>query len=95
VSEFLDLLRDNTSVLGRLVTTAVLVVVAVSVALVAGRLAGRRVDDPWRDAVHVVVSRARCRPPVAVHVPSRLPPSLCPSIRSGRMCPGMPSATRT
>lgn len=60
VSEFLDLLRDNTSVLGRLVTTAVLVVVAVLVALVAGRLAGRRVDDPYsryyvRKVIHAVV----------------------------------------
>ena len=60
MSEFLDLLRDNTSVLGRLVTTAVLVVVAVLVALVAGRLAGSRVDDPYnryyvRKMIHAVV----------------------------------------
>ena len=60
MSEFLDLLRDNTSVLGRLVTTAVLVVVAVLIALVAGRLAGRRVDDAYnryyvRKVIHAVV----------------------------------------
>ena len=47
MSGFLELLRDNTSVLGRLVTTVVLLVVAFLVAAVAGWLVGRRADDPY------------------------------------------------
>lgn len=45
--ELLDLLRDNNSVLGRLVTTIVLVAVAVPVAALTGRLAARRGDDGY------------------------------------------------
>lgn len=60
MSGFWDLLRDNTTVLGRLITTVVLLLGAVLVALVVGRLAGRRVDDPYnryyvRKAIHGVV----------------------------------------
>lgn len=44
---FLELLRDNSSVLGRLVTTGVLIVVGAMLAVVAGRLAGRRSIDPY------------------------------------------------
>ena len=44
---FLELLRDNSSVLGRLVTTGVVVVVGVMLAVVAGRMAGRRSNDPY------------------------------------------------
>lgn len=47
MSGFLELLRDNTSVVGRLVTTAVLLVVAFLVAAAAGWLVGRRADDPY------------------------------------------------
>lgn len=60
MAELLDLLRDNTTVLGRLVTSVALLVAAVFVALVAGPLAGRRVDDPYnryylRKAIHALV----------------------------------------
>jgi small-conductance mechanosensitive channel len=44
---FLDLLRDNSSVLGRLVSTAVLAVAAMPVAAVLGRVAARRGSDPY------------------------------------------------
>ncbi|MER7455981.1 mechanosensitive ion channel domain-containing protein [Micromonospora sp. NPDC126480] len=44
---FLDLLRDNSSVAGRLVTTAVLVVAAVLIGSAAARLAGWRVTDAY------------------------------------------------
>jgi small-conductance mechanosensitive channel len=47
VDAFLDLLRDNSSVVGRLVTTAVLVAAAVPVAAVLGTLVGRSADDPY------------------------------------------------
>lgn len=43
----MELLRDNSSVLGRLVTTGVLIVVGAMLAMVAGRLAGRRSIDPY------------------------------------------------
>lgn len=54
---FLRLLADTSSVTGRLVTTAALVMVTAVVAVLAGRLASRRVDDPYnryyvRKAVH-------------------------------------------
>ncbi len=60
MSGFLELLRDNTSVLGRLVTTAALVVLAFLVAAVAGWLVSRRTDDPYtryylRKAIHALV----------------------------------------
>ncbi|WP_175440088.1 mechanosensitive ion channel family protein [Micromonospora nigra] len=44
---FLDLVRDNSSVGGRLVTTAMLVVVAILVGSAAARLAGWRVTDAY------------------------------------------------
>jgi small-conductance mechanosensitive channel len=44
---FLELLRDNNSVLGRLVTTGVIIAIAVPVGAVLGRLAGRRSSDPY------------------------------------------------
>jgi small-conductance mechanosensitive channel len=61
VNELIDLLRDNSSVLGRLVTTAVFVAVAVLVAAVGGRLAGWRVSDGYtryyaRKITHYVVA---------------------------------------
>ncbi|MDQ4094387.1 MAG: hypothetical protein M3143_13665, partial [Actinomycetota bacterium] len=43
----LELLRDNMSVLGRLVTTTALVVVSFVVAAVAGWLVGRRTVEPY------------------------------------------------
>ena len=60
MDEFLDLLRDNTTVLGRLVTTAALLVGAVVVAWIAGRLTTARIDDPYnryyiRKVVHALV----------------------------------------
>jgi hypothetical protein len=60
VSGLLELLRDNTSVPGRLVTMAVFLVVALVVAAAAGWLVGRRADDPYtryylRKAVRAVV----------------------------------------
>ncbi len=47
VEGFLDLLRDNSSVLGRLVTTGVLLAVAVPVGALLGRAASRRSSDPY------------------------------------------------
>ncbi len=47
VEGFLDLLRDNSSVLGRLVTTGVLLAVAVPVGALSGRAASRRSSDPY------------------------------------------------
>ncbi len=47
MNDFVDLLRDSTSVGGRLVSTAVLLAVAIPAAIVLGRLAGRRTDDPY------------------------------------------------
>lgn len=47
VDAFLELLRDNSSVLGRLVTTAVVLAVALPVAALLGRLAARRGGDPY------------------------------------------------
>lgn len=44
---FLDLLRDNSSVLGRLVSTAVLLAVAVPLGAVLGRVVARRGGDPY------------------------------------------------
>lgn len=44
---FLDLLRDNSSVLGRLVTTGVIVAAAVPLGILFGRLAARRGRDPY------------------------------------------------
>ena len=60
MSGFLELLRHNTSVLGRLVTTAALVVLAFLVAAVTGWLVSRRADDPYtryylRKAIHALV----------------------------------------
>lgn len=54
------LLRDNTSLAGRLATTAALAVLAFLVAMVASWLAGRRTDDTYtryylRKAVRVLV----------------------------------------
>ncbi len=43
-----DLVSDNTSVTGKLVTTTVLLLVAVLGAAVAGRFAARRADDRYR-----------------------------------------------
>ncbi len=40
-----DLLVDNVSVAGRLVTTAAILLIAILLAFVIGRLAGRRADD--------------------------------------------------
>jgi small-conductance mechanosensitive channel len=56
---FLDLLRDNTTVTGRLVTTMVMVIAAVLLGTAAGRLVRWRVGDPYtryyaRKAVHYV-----------------------------------------
>jgi small-conductance mechanosensitive channel len=61
VNELIDLLRDNSSVLGRLVTTAVFVAVAVLAGAVGGRLAGWRVSDGYtryyaRKITHYVVA---------------------------------------
>jgi len=62
VSGFFELLRDNNSVLGRLVTTVVLLVVALLVAAATGWLVGRRrADDPYtryylRKAARAVVA---------------------------------------
>lgn len=47
MDDLLALLRDTTSVPGRLVSTAVVVVVAVLVAGVAGRLVARRYEDSY------------------------------------------------
>jgi small-conductance mechanosensitive channel len=47
VDAFVDLLRDNSSVLGRLVTTAALVLLAVPLAALLGRLAARRGSDGY------------------------------------------------
>ncbi len=60
MSGFFELLRDNTSVLGRLVTTAALVVLGFLAAAVAGWLVGRRADDPYiryylRKVIHALV----------------------------------------
>ncbi len=60
MDEFLDLLRDNTTVLGRSVTTAALFTGAALLALLAGRLSTRRIDDPYnryylRKAIHALV----------------------------------------
>lgn len=60
MDQLLDLLRDNTTVLGRSVTTVVLLAGAALVALLAGRLSTRRVDDPYnryylRKAIHALV----------------------------------------
>jgi small-conductance mechanosensitive channel len=61
VNELIDLLGDSSSVLGRLVSTAVFVAVAVLVAAVGGRLAGWRVSDGYtryyaRKITHYVVA---------------------------------------
>jgi small-conductance mechanosensitive channel len=47
MGDFLELLRDNTSVLGRAVTTVVLLIAAVLAGAVGGRLAARRAEDPY------------------------------------------------
>jgi len=47
MDDLLDLLRDNESVPGRLVTSLVLVVGAVVIGVLAGRLASRRADDAY------------------------------------------------
>jgi small-conductance mechanosensitive channel len=47
VDEIIDLLRDNQSVAGRLVTSAGVILVAVVVAAAAGGLVARRADDPF------------------------------------------------
>lgn len=47
MDDLLQLLRDNSSVAGRAVTSAVLVLAAVAVAAAAGRLASRRATDPY------------------------------------------------
>lgn len=57
---FWDLLRDNDSVAGRAVTTAVILVVAVAVAVLVGRLMSSRADDIYaryyaRKLTHYVV----------------------------------------
>lgn len=57
---FLELLRDNTSVLGRLVTTVALIVVALLLGSLLGRLVAWRVKDAYnryylRKAIHVLV----------------------------------------
>ncbi len=44
---FVELLRDNSSVLGRLVTTAALILLAVPLAALLGRLAARRGSDGY------------------------------------------------
>ncbi|UWZ58593.1 mechanosensitive ion channel [Dactylosporangium aurantiacum] len=58
---FFELLRDTDSLVGRLVTTVVMIVLAVPVAVVAGRLVSRRSGDPYnryylRKAVHYGVA---------------------------------------
>ncbi|MDQ4143247.1 MAG: mechanosensitive ion channel family protein [Actinomycetota bacterium] len=45
MKQFLDLVLDNQTVLGRLVTTAVLIVVAVALAAGLGRLLSRKLED--------------------------------------------------
>ena len=55
----MDLLRDNTTVAGRLVTSAVMTAAAVALGTAAGRLAGWRIRDAYtryyaRKAVHYV-----------------------------------------
>jgi hypothetical protein len=60
VDDFLSLLRNNETILGRLVTTAVMLAAAVTTAAAGGRLVGWRVDDSYnryyaRKAVHYVV----------------------------------------
>lgn len=47
MEEFLDLVLDNTSLLGRWVTTAVILAVALLADVLGGRLATRRRDDPY------------------------------------------------
>lgn len=60
MSGLLELLPDNTSVAGHLVTTAALIVLALLVAVAARWLVGRRAEDPYtryylRKAVRVLV----------------------------------------
>lgn len=47
MEEFLDLVLDNTSILGRWVTTAVILAVALLADVLGGRLATRRRDDAY------------------------------------------------
>lgn len=47
MSELLDLVADNESASGRLVTSAVVVVVGVAVASLVGRALARRAEDPY------------------------------------------------
>jgi small-conductance mechanosensitive channel len=59
MESFLDLLRDNSTVTGRLVTTIVMVIAAVVVGTAGGRLVGWRLSDAYtryyvRKAVHYV-----------------------------------------
>jgi small-conductance mechanosensitive channel len=60
VGDLFDLLRDNSTVVGRLVSTIALAVVALIVAGLVGRLVARRVRDPYnryyaRKAVRLLV----------------------------------------
>lgn len=61
VDDFVELLRDNQSIAGRLTTSAVVVAAAVALAIGSGRLASRRLDDPYsryyaRKMAHYVVT---------------------------------------
>ena len=47
MQRLIELLRDNSSVLGRLVTTVVLLAAALPVAALLGRLAARRGRDEY------------------------------------------------
>ncbi len=59
-----DLLLDNRTMPGKLVSTAAVLVIAVVLAILAGRLAAWRVADPYsryytRKAAHYLVGLAR------------------------------------
>ena len=47
MNQLLELLRDNSSVLGRIVTSAAMVVIALVLATLAGWVVSRRADDPY------------------------------------------------
>ena len=60
MNQLLELLGDNSSVLGRFVTSAAMVVIALVLATLAGWVVSRRADDPYaryylRKIVHAVI----------------------------------------
>lgn len=60
MNQLLELLGDNSSVLGRVVTSAAMVVIALVLATLAGWVVSRRADDPYaryylRKIVHAVI----------------------------------------